>query len=168
MKGSRVRAGSPIPRHLPTIFLISYAHTLPSYQQVPEPATTCNDLKTSHSATSLFTCINYKTPAWSRSLVCNVSQPVCTHSTPTLYTKVPLIFRHRHTHNPTSKNSQKPGDELYAAFKQNFPHVGPGTISPTSSTASTGNTVSLTSTSIDQSMDQRCARQFHSLHQTFD
>ena len=29
------------------------------------------------------------------------------------------MFSHR-------RNSQKPGDELYAAFKQNFPEVGPG------------------------------------------
>jgi CP2 transcription factor len=35
------------------------------------------------------------------------------------------------------RNSQKPGDELYAAFKQSFPEVGPGT-APSSSSAGPG------------------------------
>ncbi|KAK4695995.1 hypothetical protein P7C71_g1845, partial [Lecanoromycetidae sp. Uapishka_2] len=58
------------------------------------------------------------------------------------------MFRNR-------KNSQKPGNELYVAFKQHFPHVGPGTSSTPSSAASTDTTASLTTTSMDPSMDQR-------------
>ena len=57
-----------------------------------------------------------------------------------------------------SKNSQKPSTELYVAFKQTFPHVGPGTTSVTSSAASTETTTvtaAVTETT-PKAMDQRC------------
>lgn len=60
------------------------------------------------------------------------------------------------SNSPDSKNSQKPASELYAAFKQNFPHVGPGTTSTASSETSTKSTTSLSSISVNQVMDQRC------------
>ncbi|KAF6219324.1 hypothetical protein HO133_005149 [Letharia lupina] len=61
------------------------------------------------------------------------------------------MFRNR-------KNSQKPANELYAAFKQSFPHVGPATTTPSwavSSNSTLETSTSLTSTSMDQTMDQR-------------
>ncbi|KAL6721114.1 hypothetical protein ACLMJK_000214 [Lecanora helva] len=70
------------------------------------------------------------------------------------------MFRNR-------KNSQKPTDELYAAFKQNFPHLGRGTASIATSAdtaaaaaaaavvTSTESIAPLTSTTIPQGMDQR-------------
>ena len=59
------------------------------------------------------------------------------------------------------KNSQKPANELYAAFKQTFPHVGPPTTfsSAASSESTIETSTSLSSASMDQTMDQRCDNQ---------
>lgn len=56
---------------------------------------------------------------------------------------------------PHRKSSQKPVDELYAAFKLAHPHVGPGTQMATSE-APTLSTVSATGALSDPIMDHRC------------
>lgn len=52
------------------------------------------------------------------------------------------------------KNSQKPLDELYAAFKLAHPDVGPGTVAA-SSAAATQSTISVTGPLSDPIMDHR-------------
>lgn len=56
---------------------------------------------------------------------------------------------------PHRKSSQKPVDELYAAFKLAHPNVGPGTQMATSQ-APTLSTVSATGALSDPIMDHRC------------
>lgn len=53
------------------------------------------------------------------------------------------------------KNSQKPLDEFYTAFKLAHPDVGPGTVAVTSA-AATQSTISTTGALSDPIMDQRC------------
>lgn len=60
---------------------------------------------------------------------------------------------------PHRKSSQKPVDELYAAFKLAHPHVGPGTQMATSE-APTLSTVSATGALSDPIMDHRCVDVF--------
>ena len=59
----------------------------------------------------------------------------------------------------TRRTSQKPAEEFYAAFRNKYPNVGPGTIR-TSTASTTQSTTQLSGPLSDPIMDHRCGRFF--------